>query len=672
MRTTRRTFLQTTLAASSALVFPLSTANAFDLTPRPETSKRGLLFDPEDLPRMRETIRHPRFSPYWKSISEANLSADNVFLTRELLLNNHVHHMLQARQILERTSFAYAISQDRRQLETAKLALNRILEYERWDYFLEGGKDSIGLQRAPEATIAMSFALEWLNDALEADTKKEIEKQIAEKGAPACWRTLYGMKHPDRVKGWGFDPESDYKFRFDLSRWPIILNSTNLKVIPIAGLGIAGCTLMGKHPQAQRWVDMALQSAQAFAPMFGPDGSYDEGISYWGYTTLHLALVLEVFHRKLNLDERSLINFSGSARHALQMSMPTNKRPGDCVNFGDASVIGDISVAAWIARTRRDAIAQYVATSVGEIKNYYGVIWYDPSVKVTNPGPDLLDTRFSNDWVVSRTGWDAKSTVVALRSGGPANHEHADRNSLVVASRGERLLNDPFKAAYSHTQQHWLLRKTEAHTAVLIGGKGHQYHDGREGTNSSWAEAHIVDYTATTDRLVTTSDATQAYALVNPVVNAVRRTLIFLKPDILFIYDRVILSSDPTSVQVRFQVFNEDSLGIPSIEGKGFLVSRPSASLRGTVISAGPVMLRKDAHDVPADIGVYPFIEAESSSAIDHRIVTVCTMQDAKKSHGSVKGEYKKNAFDIRIEHNGQKRHVQIKTDELLPIVTIG
>ena len=35
----------------------------------------------------------------------------------------------------------------------------------------------------------------------------------------------------------------------------------------------------------------------------------------------------------------------------------------------------------------------------------------------------------SNDWVVSRTGWEAADTVVAFRSGGPANHEHADRNA---------------------------------------------------------------------------------------------------------------------------------------------------------------------------------------------------------------------------------------------------
>ncbi|MBI4428270.1 MAG: hypothetical protein HY562_04045, partial [Ignavibacteriales bacterium] len=207
---------------------------------------------------MLKTVQHPRFVPYWKSIVEADLAADMKFLREELRLNNHVSDFLKARIILERTSFVYVLTKDTKHLDVAKLAISRILDYPKWDYFLEGGTLTFGLQRAPEATIAMSFALEWLDAALTDREKAEIKKQIGEKGAPACYRTLWGMKHPDRVRGWGFDPDDDYKFRFDLSRWPFILNSTNLKVIPIAGLGIAGCLLHGEHPQAERWTELAL------------------------------------------------------------------------------------------------------------------------------------------------------------------------------------------------------------------------------------------------------------------------------------------------------------------------------------------------------------------------------------------------------------------------------
>ena len=82
---------------------------------------------------------HPRFAPYWKSLTDADLEADQQFIATELKLNNHVKDMLQVRQILERTSFVYALTGDPRQGEMAKLAIDRILRYKRWDYFLEGG-----------------------------------------------------------------------------------------------------------------------------------------------------------------------------------------------------------------------------------------------------------------------------------------------------------------------------------------------------------------------------------------------------------------------------------------------------------------------------------------------------------------------------------------------------
>ena len=668
MKTTRREFLQqTTLTAASLAVSPWSLLEAKASSPRAE---RGLLFDAEDLPRLQETIKLPRFVPYWNSLKDADLEKDKKFL-RELNLLNHVYHFRDARIILERTSFVYLLSKDERHLEVAKLAIERLLQYKKWDYFLEGGEHTIGLQRAPETTIAMCFAREWLSDVLSAETIKEMEKQIAEKGAPACYRTLYGMRHPDRVRGWSFDSESDHPFSVDLSRWPFILNSTNLKVIPIAGLGLAGCMLHGKHPQAPRWVDLALQSARAFAPMFGSDGSYEEGISYWGYTALHLALMLEVLYRKLGIDERKMINNSGTVRYALQMSMPTVGKPGDAVNFGDASVMGDISVSAWVARMHRDPIAQYVISSVGEVKSHFAVVWYDPTVAPQTPGPDLYDVRFANDWVVSRTGWDERSSVVALRSGTPANHEHADRNSVVFKAYGERLLHDPFKAAYPYNQPHWVLRLTEAHTAVLINGKGHQYHDGHEGTNASWAEAKIIDYQPTPQHLVVTSDATEAYHLVNPDVELVRRSVIFIKPNILLLFDRVRLKSTSTTVQLRYQIYNEDGKGLAKLEKSAFRIERPLASLAGSVYANSEIVLRTGLHNVPQDIGVYPYIEAESKAAAEHLLLTVCTAQESGKAFGKRVIVTSGSRWKALIEHNQKKYEVEINVNDDLPVVSI-
>jgi hypothetical protein len=668
---TRRHFLQA--GAASALTLPfLSLTDTIAAHAEQHKRSAALLFDTSELPRIKRTIAHPRFAPVWKTYADADLQADKKFLTEELRLNNHVLHLNNARMILERTSFAYAVAHDPLQLEIATLAITKILEYKKWDYFLEAGKQTIGLQRASELCVAMSFACDWLKEALEPAVIAEMERQIAEKGAPACFLTLYGMKYPDRVRGWGFDPESDYKFRFDLSRWPLILNSTNLKVIPISGLGIAACHLQGRHPLAEQWLDMALQSARSFAPMFHSDGSYDEGAGYWGYTALYYTLFLDVLYRKTGIDERHLINYPGTVRYALQMTMPTAHDPADAVNFSDAHKIGDIGVAAWVAKKFRDPIAQHVALDISEPKHFAAFVWYDGTVHAKQPGNTLLDVRFANDIVVSRSGWDKDSFVLAFRSGPPANHEHADRNSMIFTAYGERLLHDPFNAGYSYTTPQWLLRQTEAHTAMLINGKGHQYHDGKEGTNASWAFARILAYTAAAGRLTLSSDATDAYQLVHPDVARVLRSVLFLKPDVFIILDTVGMKTEKAAVQTRFQVFNDDKHGSVKAEGNAFTIGRPGVTLHGSVFSTHECTVHTGTLALPETLGVYPFAEMESAPATDHNILTVCTAQRDGKPHGRLAARRDGMRWLIEGTHNERTIAVSIDTAGELPIFTVA
>jgi hypothetical protein len=672
MNPSRREFLQQTATVAAGISLLGGYHHADALTAHPASAgPRNVLFDPDEIPRLQETVRHPRFAPFWESLKSADLNADRNFLRNELKLNNHVHHLLRARQILERSAFVYALTKDQAHLAAAREAIDKILLYTRWDYFLEGGVDSIGLQRAPETTIAMVCAVEWLDDALSSELKAEMLRHVAEKGAPACYRTLYGMKYPDRVKGWGFDPDSDYAFRFDLRRWPFILNATNLKVIPLAGLTLAGCKLYDSHPSAPRWIDLAVQSARAFATMYGSDGSYDEGAGYWGYTSQHLTLCVEALYRRLGIDQRSLINFGGTSRYALNMSLPTIGRPKECVNFGDASTLGDTSVAVWTAREQRDRLAQYVALSIGEISSHYAIVWFDKSVEPLPPGPALLNTRFANDWVVTRTGWGEQDTVVALRSGGPGNHEHADRNSVIFAAHGERMFHDPFHAAYSYTQPHWILRLTSAHTAVLLNGKGHQYHDGHEGTNASWAEAEVVRYQPGDRMVVVTSDATQAYRLVMPETGLVRRTLVFVKPDILILLDHVRFDKTPGTVQLRFQVDNSDTKGSVAAQEKGFVIHRPHASGQARVEAGTPYTVSALTLPVPEEHGVFPLAEISCKEALEHRVLTVCTVQEEGKSHGSLVVSRTGNLWKINGQHNGLNVNIRIDCSTDQPEVAL-
>jgi hypothetical protein len=647
----------------------------------PTSTRRGLLFDPADIDRIRANTRHPRFAAYWAEQKAVEVAACEKFLREELRTTNHMLHLLKAQQMLERAAFLYLVERDPAQLALAKLAMRRMCDFEEWDNFVEGGRQVLGLQRATEGTFALLLALDCLDGALTPAEVAGVEDNILRKGIPACHATVYGLKYPDRVRGWDWNPRSEVDdFRYiSLKRWPLILNATNLKIIPTACLGIAASHFLGRRPEAEGWLELARSSAQAFATMYGSDGCYDEGVSYWGYTTLYLALFAEVLWRQHGIDDRRLINYSGSVRCALSLTMPTRdsgqkvrdfihtagwvmpmvKWQDDIVNHGDANGAVEVSVAAWVARTHADPVAQYVVNEIGAVKHLYGLIWYDAALPAAAPGPELDDVRMRNDIVISRTGWRTDDNLVALRSGGPGNHEHADRNSVIFKAHGERLLHDPFRAAYKNTQPRWLLRQTEAHTAVLINGQGHQYHDGGEGTNASWAFARVIGYATGAGWMRVTSDATDAYQLVNADITRVLRTLVYLKPDVLVFFDDVTARA-PVTVEARFQINHEDAAGRVGAAGARFEITRPFATLVGRVAGAGSIAVGTGRLDLPADDGEQPFARATSAAATHHELLTICTAAPVGTAHGNITVERQAEAWRIAGRQGDQAVDVVI------------
>jgi Heparinase II/III-like protein len=664
----RRQFIQA--AALAAAASTLALRGAGTAPPPAAPARRGLLFDESDLPRVRRNYAHPRFAQYRRRLEAADLRDDEDFLLHRVRHNRHSDDMLRARLILERTALLTFITDDPRQLGLARLAIRTLLDYPKWDMLTEGGTTVMGLLRAPETILALSFSLDWLGRHLDAGERAAIMRAIADKGAPTCAVALEGMRHPDRVQGWSFASDEDYELKdIDQRRWPLILNSTNLKAVPAAGLGVAACLLHGRDPRAEQWLELARTSLFEFSTMYGSDGSYDEGVSYWVPTTLDVAVCAEVLWRTLGADDRGLINYPGTIRYALSMTLP---RPGgpaaplepryDIVNFGDANGSVELSLAAWVARTRGDPVSQFLARDLGEAKYHYGLLWYDPDAPVAEPEKTLLDNRMLNDLVVSRTGWGAADSVVAFRSGGPQNHEHADRNSVIFKAHGERLLHDPFEAAYSRHLPKWRLRLTDAHTAVLVDGKGHHYIDGTEGTNPSDAFARITAFATGPGWMVVTSDATEAYQPVVPAVTRVERTAVFLKPDVLLLLDRVDLGDAALPVQARFQVFNEDSLGSCEARAAGFGVRRPRATLAGRVAGLSPLAVHAGRLDQPADEGVYPFVEVTSAAARRHELLTVCSAAPADLGHGTLEVTREGTAWRVSGVHLGRRVEVVLDT----------
>jgi hypothetical protein len=318
-------------------------------------------------------------------------------------------------------------------------------------------------------------------------------------------------------------------------------------------------------------------------------------------------------------------------------------------------------------------MAQYADENHSQSHRIFSAIFYDPTVAAKKPEGKWFYRHFDIGWIVVTTGFEKENFVVALRSGGPANHEHADRNSLILKCFAENLLVDVWHPPYSHLHPAWALRTSPAHNTVLIDGKGHQYHDGLEGTNASLAEAKVVKEKKTADYAIVTSDATQAYQLVNENVKNVNRTFLTVpEMKLILVVDCLMTKEQPANVKARWFVDNEDKNGKIEINGKQFTFLRPQAKLVGLCDSDHDVQLISDTFPVPEEHGVYPFMDVAAQKAGNKVILITAAaaiQNDAPLPIFDLKKV--KNGWKLVAKSNGQKIQVKIATKDIYPELSV-
>jgi hypothetical protein len=237
------------------------------------------------------------------------------------------------------------------------------------------------------------------------------------------------------------------------------------------------------------------------------------------------------------------------------------------------------------------------------------MIWYDPSVEPQQPSKREFFKHLDLDWIVARTGYGMDDLVVAMRSGGPANHEHADRNSVLLKAYGEVLLADVKHPPYDHKHPAWMLRTSPAHNTVLIDGRGHQYHDGLEGTNASLASAKIVRKGEREGYVFWASDATPAYRLVNEDVKSVTRTVIVFRGfPCVVVLDKLIKEEMPSLFEARWHIENKDEKGTAEVRKGAFSILRPHAKFFAICKASSDVKMESSKLPIPEEEGTYPYV----------------------------------------------------------------
>jgi hypothetical protein len=580
-----------------------------------------IFIDPTQREQYRLNAQNPLFEQLitkWMSTTPADLAAATATFEAS---GDILYDQRDMAAALTSLTMAHLIDpSDDQRAAAVREGLISICKMSKWDYMVDGGVEELGLMRSAMNMEVVILAAEVLGDRLSAEDTVLVHAAIADQGCASLSRTIYDMDHPEQVSGWDFDENHQAQFQITMENWPTILGANNLRAVPTNALGMGALFLQGKHEQAAYWLEQAESSSKTFLKLVSPDGSYFEGLSYINYAFRTLFIFLAAHERLVGtIDWTDHFNAEGVLRFILATQAgrtPDGDMP-DIVNVSDARTATVPMITLWLAQKTGHPAATFITENTANATSPTDVLWYrSPSGDVTPPPAEWKNVQLDIGWLIARTGWAPDDLVVSMRSGPPANHEHADRNHLMVKAHGERLLTDHFGAAYDWRQPGWLLRLPEAHNMILLDGKGHQYHNGEEGTNESDAHAYITAFNDRGDHVWWSSDATPAYQLVHEGVVRVQRTVAMAKPDVIVMLDEVVLAEEHAKVvSARFFPDHRDGASQIDIDrvARAFVIARPNAALHVSVAGSG-VSLEKDQLDLPDELGAFPYLEAQSTN----------------------------------------------------------
>lgn len=646
--------------------FAASLARRSVQSEHPRTGARRLFFEDDEIAQIRRNAETPLLKAAfeeWRALPSGDAAA---MITKTLDTGDLLYDWGTGLEQIYRQATLYLLTGDAKHRDLTFLALDTLHQLPNWDYLRDGGEDVLGIMRASKATTATLLSLEVLGDEVSSDLRDALIGDVAEKGCTPCALTIHHMNHPEDAKGWGVDEVQQQVNVWDMSNWPRILAVNNLRAIPTMGLGLGALALEGRDERADAWHSAAVDSSRRYLNLFEDDGSYFEGISYVNYAFRTLFLFFEADYRlRGDTDWINEGNFDGIINYivALQNGRKADGTP-DIINISDSNRTVFTTVPSWIANHSDNQLAAYAAHEFVEPAYFADFLWYRPERQGEPPPDDLKNVRMDLGWIVCRTGWDADDTVLSFRSGGPMNHEHADRNSFLLKAKDERLLTEHFGASYQPTQPHWLLRLPVAHNAVLIDGQGHQYHHGEEGTNASLASATIEQYEDHGDTVFWTSDATSAYRLVDERITLVRRSIIFRKPYTVILLDEV-TATEPVGIQILLHPDNRDGAAeLEIFTGGEFAIQRPNARLRGRSYSDTPFGIERRELDLPAKFGKFPYLEVGSVG--DRSVVILTALEVGEDS--LVEVSTTETGWDLLLDH---EEFAKIEMGEGVPAIKV-
>jgi hypothetical protein len=503
---------------------------------------------------------------------------------------------VRAVETAETLAFSYLLSGERRYADAARKWL---LHFATWD---PAGSTSMAVNDEAGMPILhiTSRAYDWIYDALSEADRATMRKMMRARGEEA-FRWLHDKPFEQKA----YNSHGGRMWHF---------------------LGEAAIAYYDEIPEAKKWLDYAITINWGWYPSYGDEeGGWAQGYSYWASYVNRSTWWFDALRASLRVETTDKPFY----RHVGDFPMYVSPPGGALVGFGDFAEKrpnpAAAAVVGYFARVRNKPEWQWYAEAWGQGEGAKGPIGFLRAARQEMPKPK---SKPPSDWPAAKlfrgAGWvslnsnllDAREGVQVMMRAAPLgniSHSHADQNAIVVGAYGSPLLVNtgirPWYGSPFSKEWYWT---TKAHNALEIDGLGQPKTAEAKGRIILFEPGEAHDYVV---------GETTGYG---DHVKRYRRHLIFVKPDVLVVFDEV-QASPPVSL--KFWLHGRAPFTIDS-ETARLSLAYERAVLNGFLLSPGGLRIEQtDKYPLAPEMGEPQpewHLAAESSRKhADARVIAV-------------------------------------------------
>ncbi len=349
-------------------------------------------------------------------------------------------------------AFVYLMTGDEAYAAKAMAEIENACNYKDWNpyHFLD----------TSEMIIAFSVAYDWLYDYMSQEQRDMMKTALIEKGLKPALQDY--TDDPERVRSFYWTMIGNK----EPSNWTIICNAS----VVLAALAFGDEIDMGAQ-----LLDYAFENIKFPVLMYGPDGAWYEGPSYWGFTTVNYVDFVDSIINVLG-DDFGYLDVPGTAEagHYFYTAQKFNIHDSGTVTGvtypwnPELLFFADKKNDPGLANAKIDAMKNNKAA--GTIRD---ILFYNYKAAQSGEMAMKKDYYFRDTEIALMTnGWEGMDAIYAGLHAGKviAKHSHMDAGQFVIDGYGTRYAMDLGKDDYNLAGSQWdrYRYRAEGHNTLVI------------------------------------------------------------------------------------------------------------------------------------------------------------------------------------------------------------